>query len=106
MIFLWFAIAFIFVTAILIICKAIYYRIEYNRIVNELKCDNSFDVDFCDEQDLILRCKELNFDDESTTLAIEFFIKKTKQSIIADRLCIDEKSVQRRKIRMKHKLNS
>lgn len=64
-----------------------------------------FSTDTCTEEELIERCKELKFSEENTKLAIEFFIKKTKQSIIADELCINEKSVQMRKQRLKQKLN-
>lgn len=65
-----------------------------------------FSTDTCTEEELIERCKELRFSEENTKLAIEFFIKKTKQSIIADELNIDEVSVARRKLRLKHKLNN
>lgn len=64
-----------------------------------------FSVDTCTESELLERCKEIHLSEENTNLAIEFFIKKTKQSIIADRLCIDEQSVKNRKSRLKEKLN-
>lgn len=64
-----------------------------------------FCTDNCTEQELLERCREINLSEENTKLAIEFFIKKTKQSIIADELCINEKSVQIRKKRLKEKLN-
>lgn len=64
-----------------------------------------FNVDTCSELELLERCQELRFSEENTSLAVEFFIKKTKQSHIADRLCINEKSVQQRKQRLKEKLN-
>ncbi len=64
-----------------------------------------FSVDSCTESELIARCKELRLSEENTNLAVEFFIKKTKQSVIADRLCVDEKSVRIRKCRLKQKLN-
>ena len=66
----------------------------------------SFNTNNCTEEELIKRCRELHFSDENTKLAIEFFIKKTKQSTIADNLCIEEKSVTMRKNRMKDKLNT
>lgn len=72
----------------------------------DLLTPKSFNIDTCTESELIARCKELHFSDENTELAIEFFIRKTKQSIIADRICIDEKSVTTRKKRMKQKLNN
>ena len=65
-----------------------------------------FNVDTCTELQLIERCKELRFSEYNTNLAIEFFIKKTKQSILADKYCIQEKSINRQKLRFKHKLNN
>ena len=73
--------------------------------LTELKKPKPFSVDTCTEDELVERCKALRFSEENTNLAIEFFIKKTKQSLIAERLCIDEKSVQRKKPRLKSKLN-
>lgn len=64
-----------------------------------------FNVVTCTETELLARCRECGLSEENTNLALEFFIKKTKQSIIADRLCINEKSVQIRKKRLKEKLN-
>lgn len=64
-----------------------------------------FDVSTCTEAELINRCKQIRLSEENTNLAIDFFIKKIKQSEIAERLCIDEKSVQTRKTRLKAKLN-
>lgn len=71
----------------------------------ELTKPKTFSVDTCTESELLERCKQLHLLEENTNLAIEFFIKKTKQSIIADRLCIEEKSVRERKLRLKEKLN-
>lgn len=65
----------------------------------------NFCTDNCTEQELIDRCREIHLSEENIKLAVEFFIKKTKQSIIADNLCINEKSVQIRKKRLKEKLN-
>lgn len=64
-----------------------------------------FSVDTCTEAELLTRCRKLCLSEENTNLAVEFFIKKTKQSVIADKLCINEKSVQIRKKRLKQKLN-
>ena len=82
------------------------FKKEYKKMINLLKFDKSFDVDLCTKEELINRCAELNFSKENTELAIKFFIEKTKQSDIADELCIDEKSVQTRKRRLKQKLNT
>lgn len=65
----------------------------------------TFNTDTCTEAELINRCKELHFSEENTNLAIEFFIKKTKHSILADKLFIEEKSITTRKKRMKTLLN-
>lgn len=64
-----------------------------------------FSVDTCTKAELLTRCREVGFSQENTELALEFFIKKTKQSIIADRLCITEESVHKRKLRFRKKLN-
>lgn len=72
---------------------------------NEAVAKKPFHTDTCTEAELIDRCRELHFSDDNTQLAIEFFIRKTPQRVIADKLCIDEKSVTTRKKRMKIKLN-
>ena len=64
-----------------------------------------FNVDTCTRDELLARCREVGLSDENTNLAFEFFITKTKQSEIADRLFINEKSVQMRKQRLRKKLN-
>lgn len=71
----------------------------------ELTAPKPFNVDTCTETELLERCKELRLSQDNTDLAVEFFIRKTKQSVIADRLCIDEYSVKVRKRRLKEKLN-
>lgn len=86
-----------------------YIEPRYNQLVEFYKAattQKQFDVDTCTEDELRQRCESLRLSNENTELAVEFFIKKTKQSIIADRLCIDEKSVTIRKMRLKQKLNS
>ena len=65
-----------------------------------------FDCETCNESELIERCDELHLSKDNKQLAIDFFIHKTKQSVIADQLCINEKSVQIRKKRLKEKLNT
>lgn len=81
------------------------YELKYNRLKEKLEKNKEFNTETCTKQQLIARCQELHFSEENTKLAIEFFIKKTKQSKIADELCICEKSVQTRKQRLKEKLN-
>ena len=70
-----------------------------------LELNKPFNVDTCTKAELLTRCQEVGLSEENTEIAIEFFIKKTKQSVIADRLCINEKSVQIRKKRLRQKLN-
>ena len=86
-----------------------YIEPRYNELVafyeNATK-SKPFDVNACTEEELRKRCAELHFSYDNTELAVEFFIRKTKQSIIADRLCIDEKSVTTRKKRLKAKLQT
>lgn len=84
-----------------------YIEPRYNFFVDFYRKETEekpFDVNTCTEEELRKRCKELRFSQENTELAVEFFIRKTKQSIIADKLCIDEKSVTTRKKRLKAKL--
>lgn len=86
-----------------------YIEPRYNFLVNFYKdatAPKPFSVETCTEQELRDKCKDLHLSHENTELAVEFFIRKTKQSIIADKLCIDEKSVTTRKKRLKAKLNS
>lgn len=86
-----------------------YIEPRYNELVafyeNATK-SKPFDVNTCTENELRKRCEELHFSKDNTELAVEFFICKTKQSVIADKLCIDEKSVTTRKKRLKEKLNN
>lgn len=79
------------------------FLVDFYRKATEEK---PVDVNTCTEEELRSRCAELHFSQDNTELAVEFFIRKTKQSIIADKLCIDEKSVAMRKMRLKQKLNS
>ena len=82
------------------------FEIKYERLKQELEKKSEFNTDTCTETELIERCKELRFSEENTNLAIEFFIRKTKQSKIADRLCIEEHAISTRKLRLKKKLNN
>lgn len=84
-----------------------YIEPRYNFLVDFYRKETEkkpFDVNTCTEEELRKRCNELRFSQDNTELAVEFFIKKTKHSIIADKLCIDEKSVTTRKKRLKAKL--
>lgn len=79
---------------------------EYQKLKEKLESNKVFNTDKCSKEELIKRCKELGLTKDNTELAIKFFIDKTKQSEIADDLCINEKSVQMRKQRLKQKLNN
>ena len=81
------------------------YEVKYNRLKEQLEKNSEFSVETCTEKELYSRCREIGLSQENIDLAFEFFIAKTKQSIIADKLCINEKSVQTRKQRLKEKLN-
>lgn len=86
-----------------------YIEPRYNwllRFYTKATEERPFDVENCTEEELKDRCKTLHLSDENKELAIEFFVRKTKHKIIAERLCIDEKSVTTRKKRLKAKLNS
>lgn len=65
----------------------------------------SFSLDTCTEEQLLERCKQLRFNEENTWLAVELFIKRTKHSELADKLCVQEKSITTRKQRLKAKLS-
>lgn len=82
------------------------YELKYLRIKEELERKSEFNTNNCTEEQLIARCKELKFSEENTQLAIELFIKKTKQSKLADNLCVDEATIRIRKLRLKKKLNN
>ena len=81
------------------------YEVKCERLKEKLEKRLNFSTDNCTENELLERCRQLGFSEENTNLSIEFFIKKTKQSDIANRLFINEKSVQMRKQRLKEKLN-
>lgn len=74
---------------------------KYDKLIEQ----KPFSVDNCTEKELLERCQELKLSEENTRLAVHFFVKKTKQSIIAEELCIDEHSVTVRKRRLKKQLN-
>lgn len=86
-----------------------YISERYEKLLDfykEKSTQKHFYVNNCTEAELIERCKCLHFSKENIELSIEFFINKTRHKIIADRLCIDEKSVTTRKKRLKEKLNN
>lgn len=81
-------------------------KAEYVAIKEKLEANKVFNTETCTKEELIARCNELRLSQDTIALAIKFFIDKVKQSKIADELCIDEKSVQMRKRRLKQKLNN
>ena len=84
--------------------QADYYETKYLRLKEELESKETFCVDDCTEEQLRKRCKELNFTPENTEIAIDLFVKKVKQSEMADKLFVNEKTIQQFKWRMKKKL--
>lgn len=82
------------------------YVVQDRLDLKELLLPKPFNVNTCTKSELIKRCEDLKFSQTNTELAVEFFIDKTPQKVIADRLSIDEKSVTTRKKRMKEKLNN
>ena len=81
------------------------FEVKYERLKAKLEQKKDFNTDTCSEQELIDRCKDLRLSKEATELCIEMFIYKTKQSELASKLFIEEKSIQQRKRRLKQKLN-
>ena len=82
-----------------------YYVYKYEKLKAQLEAKKPFSTDSCTEAELIARCKELGMKPDNIDLAIELFIKKTKQSKIADKLCVNEAAICIRKYRLKEKLN-
>jgi hypothetical protein len=81
-------------------------KADYETLKEKLEADKVFNTENCTKDELIARCKELKFSKDNTELAIKFFIDKTKQSTIADELCISEQGVRIKKLRLKKKLNN
>lgn len=63
-----------------------------------------FDCTTCSEEELIARCNELHYSEAKIYMAKEFFIKKTKHKIIAEKYSIEPQSVTMSKWRMKKEL--
>lgn len=82
------------------------FEVKYLRLKEKLEAKKPFSTETCTKEELIERCKELHLSEENINLAIDFFINKTKQSEIADSLCVDEPSIRVRKLRLKKKLNN
>jgi hypothetical protein len=81
------------------------FEFKYEKLKAQLERKSHFNTENCTLEQLLARCKEIDLSEENTQIAIELFVNKTKQSIIADNLCIEEKSVQQKKRRLKEKLN-
>lgn len=85
--------------------QADYFELKYLRLKEKLESEKEFNTDNCTEEQLIKRCRELNFSQANIDLAIEFFIKKTPRKELAEKYFIEAESVKKRKQRMKVKLN-
>lgn len=81
------------------------YQLKYERLKAQLEKDKNFLVDYCTEAELVRRCKQIKLSEENTKLAIDLFIHHKKQTQIASELCIEERSVQQKKRRLRQKLN-
>lgn len=81
------------------------YQTKYERLKAKLEKSAEFDLDNCTREELISRCTELKFSEEDTELAVKLFMRDFKQVEIAKELCIEERSVQQKKRRLKQKLN-
>ena len=86
--------------------EVINMKAKYYKLKEKLETEKVFNTETCTKEELIARCQELKLSKDNIELAIKFFIDKTKQSEIANELCVDEKSVQMRKRRLKKKLNN
>jgi predicted membrane protein len=82
------------------------FEVKYLRLKEKLEEKKAFNTETCTREQLIERCRELRFSEENTNLAVEFFIKRTKQSDIAEKLCVEEHAISTRKLRLKKKLNN
>lgn len=82
------------------------FEVKYLRLKELLEKKKEFSTDTCTEKELVERCKELRLSEENISLAIEFFIKKTKQSDLAEKYCVEEHAISTRKLRLKKKLNN
>lgn len=85
--------------------QADYYEYKYNKIKAQLEKDNNFFTDYCTKQELIMRCNKLRMKKENIELAIEFFINHTSRKELAERYCVEQEAIKKRKQRMKEKLN-
>lgn len=83
-----------------------YYEVKYKELKYNIRKQKRFNTDTCTKDELVARCNELKFSKDKINLSIELFINKTKQSKLADMLCVNEKSIQQYKRRLKQKLNN
>jgi hypothetical protein len=81
-------------------------KAEYETLKEKLEANKVFNTETCTKEELIARCNELKFSKENIELAIRLFIDKTKQSKIAEELCVEEHAIAKRKYRMKRELNN
>ena len=85
--------------------KEEYYEYKYESLRAKLNEKKDFSTDNCTEQQLIERCKELRMKQSDIELAVEFFIKRTSRKELAERYCVEQEAIKKRKQRMKEKLN-
>lgn len=85
--------------------KADYYEYKFKKLKSQLETDNNFFTDRCTEEELVKRCNKLRMKKDDIKLAIEFFIKHTSRKELAERYCVEQEAIKKRKQRMKEKLN-
>lgn len=85
--------------------QAEYYEYKYEKLKSKLEEKKQFDTDTCTEEELLVRCKELRMKENDITLAVEFFINRTPRKVLAERYCVEQQAIKKRKQRMKEKLN-
>lgn len=82
------------------------FQTKFERLKSEIEEKNKFNCETCTEAELKARCRELGMSEESTLLAIEFFIRKTPYRDLAKKYFIEIDSINKKRQRMKNKLNN
>ena len=81
------------------------FEVKYEKLKSQLEKDKQFDADNCTRDELIERCRNLKLSANDTDLAVKLFMREKKQIEIAKELCVEERSIQQKKRRLRQKLN-
>lgn len=65
------------------------------------KPDVAFQANFATESELRAKCRSLGFGAENTDYAVELFVKKTPQKILASARCVEVETIKQEKYRLK-----